>query len=245
MKANSKPDRVLVTGAGTRLGLHIATTLLERGFDVIAHYRASADGVRQLESRFSTRVQSIQADLSEDGAAQRLLDSAGADIAHVVLSAGIFEKQEFEQVRRADLMRVMTTNVFASMELVQAARPHLARNNGSVVLLTCTSAEQPYRNFLPYVLSKAAARQLMRTLALELAPEIRVNAIAPGTVLPPESMSLEEGKTLAAKTLLARLGSAQDVSNAVLYLLGAKFTTGQELVIDGGATLKGNPIGEG
>ena len=85
----------------------------------------------------------------------------------------------------------------------------------------------------------------MRTLAIELAPHVRVNAVAPGTVLPPENMSDDERENLSQKTLLKRLGSAEDVAKAVVYLADASFVTGQEILVDGGVVLAGKDSGEG
>jgi pteridine reductase len=103
-----------------------------------------------------------------------------------------------------------------------------------MVFITCSSATHPYKNYLPYTVSKAALRHLMRTLSLELAPRVRVNAVAPGTVLPPTTYSTEAVEKLAHSTLLQRIGSPKDVVRAVLYLHDAQFVTGQELVVDGG-----------
>ena len=106
-------------------------------------------------------------------------------------------------------------------------------------MVTCSSTQTPMRNYLPYVVSKGATRQLMRTLALELAPEVRVNAVAPGTVLPPEDMTSEAVASLASRIPLGRIGRAEDVAEAVLFLVTAGFVTGQELFVDGGRSLAG------
>jgi NAD(P)-dependent dehydrogenase (short-subunit alcohol dehydrogenase family) len=95
------------------------------------------------------------------------------------------------------------------------------------------------------VVSKGAAKQLVRTLALELAPEVRVNAVAPGTVLAPEAMSETERAALASRTLVQRLGTAEDVAQAVVYLAKAPFVTGHEILVDGGVVLAGQHSGEG
>jgi pteridine reductase len=148
-------------------------------------------------------------------------------------------------VRAEDWDRTMAINVRAPFLLAQRAAPALRASRGSIVMVTCTSATAPYRHFAPYVVSKGAVKQLARTLALELAPEVRVNAVAPGTVLPPEAMGAEERDVLAQRTLLQRLGSADDVAEAVLYLVRAAFVTGQEILVDGGVAMTGRPSGEG
>jgi pteridine reductase len=107
------------------------------------------------------------------------------------------------------------------------------------VFITCASTTVPMRNYLPYVVSKAATKQLMRVLSLELAPDVRVNAVAPGTVLPPDDMDPEVTQRLVGRVPLSRVGEASDVAEAVAYLASAPFVTGQELIVDGGRTVAG------
>jgi pteridine reductase len=188
------------------------------------------------------------ANLADPLAIRDLVDSVLArfgQLDHLIASAALFERVPFERIELDDWERMMALNVRAPFLLAQRAAPALRRAGGSMVILTCTSATTPYPNFLPYVVSKGAAKQLMRTLAMELAPEVRVNAVAPGTVLPPESMGDEEKRVLAERTLLKRLGRADDVAKAVLYLLSAEFVTGVEILVDGGVAMSGLPSGEG
>jgi NAD(P)-dependent dehydrogenase (short-subunit alcohol dehydrogenase family) len=126
----------------------------------------------------------------------------------------------------------------------ERARDALRASRGSVVFVTCTSATVPYRHYLPYVVSKGAVQKLMRALSIELAPEIRVNAVAPGTVLPPPDMDAELLERLAARAPLARIGTAEDIADAVVYLASAPFVTGQEIIVDGGRTVSAG-AGEG
>ena len=104
------------------------------------------------------------------------------------------------------------------------------------MFITCVSRVAPYRDYLPYQVSKAGLHQLMRVLALELAPEVRVNAVAPGSVLPPEGLSDAEREALLAGIPLGRFGGPDDVARAVLHLATASHVTGQELIVDGGHT---------
>jgi pteridine reductase len=115
----------------------------------------------------------------------------------------------------------------------------LRASRGSIVGITCVSRILPYRSFLPYEVSKAALWQMLRVLALELAPDVRVNMVAPGSVLPPESMSEEQLAALRARIPLGRLGSASDVAGAVLHLAQHEHMTGTEIVVDGGRVLAG------
>ncbi len=155
----------------------------------------------------------------------------------LVLSAANFERVEVDQINDALWDRAMALNLEAPFALTHRALPALRSARGVVIFVTCSSATAPYRNYLPYVVSKGALRQLMRTLALELAPEVRVNAVAPGTVLPPEDMTPADVTRLAAKIPLARIGRAEDVADAVVFLAGATFVTGHEILVDGGIAL--------
>jgi pteridine reductase len=123
--------------------------------------------------------------------------------------------------------------------MAHQAATTLKQDRGSIVFITCSSTLTPMRNYLPYVVSKAATKQLMRTLALELAPEVRVNAVAPGTVLPPPDYSEQQREQLAAQVPLARLGDPNDIARAVRFLAESPFVTGHELVVDGGRTVAG------
>lgn len=106
-----------------------------------------------------------------------------------------------------------------------------------MVFITCASTQTPMRNYLPYIVSKAAVLQMVKGLALELAPDVRVNAVAPGTVLPPDEMDETVKEKLRASIPLRRFGSAEDIANAVVYLRGASFVNGHELMVDGGRSV--------
>ncbi len=241
----------LITGGGRRLGAAIARALGRAGAILAVHHHGSAEGASAVcdEVRAAGgQAEPFRADLRDPEACRALVDAVVARFGrldHLIASAAVFERTPLEQVDVETWERTMALNVRAPFLLAQRAAAALRGARGSIVLLTCTSATAPYRHFLPYVVSKGAAKQLMRTLALELAPEVRVNAVAPGTVLPPEQMGQDELRTLAERTLLQRLGRAEDVADAVLYLVRAEFVTGVELLVDGGVALTGRPSGEG
>ncbi len=243
------PSKVaLVTGAGRRVGAAIAEGLMARGWTVALHHHSSPQEAEALAAKAPGRARPYGADLQDASACGDLVDRVVADFGGLdllVSSAAIFERVSLADVDVATWDRAMALNVRASFFLAQRARESLAEREGSIVILTCTSATLPYPDFLPYVVSKGAARQLMRALAIELAPRVRVNAVAPGTVLPPEATDAAALRTLAGRTLVKRLGSAQDVADAVLYLADARFVTGQEILVDGGVVLAGNHSGEG
>jgi pteridine reductase len=235
--------RALVTGAGQRLGQAIAIALGAHGMQVAVHYRESRQGAdetcREIKERGGAAV-ALRADLSDREAARKLVDQAvtalgGLDL--VVASAAGFERVPLDQVDDAAWDRSLSLNLASPFALVQRAVPALRQTSGSVVFITCSSATVPFRHYLPYVVSKGALRQLMKALALELAPEIRVNAVAPGTVLAPADYDASKLERLRSAILLGRTGEAADVAEAVVFLASSPFITGHELAVDGGRSV--------
>lgn len=237
--------RALVTGAGTRVGQAIALALGARGAQVAVHYHTSKDGadatVARLRELGGDGV-SLQADLSDRDSARQLVDQSvshlgGLDL--LVPSAANFERISVDDVDDAAWDRALHLNLRAPFVLAQRAARALTASAGSITFITCSSASVPFRNYLPYTVSKGALRHLMRTLSLELAPAVRVNAVAPGTVLPPPNMTAETSALLASRIPLGRLGQADDIARAVLFLLDSPFITGHEVMVDGGRSVAG------
>ena len=231
---------MLVSGAGKRLGRAIALALAQQGARIIVHFNQSAEGAKLTCERIHAaggEAVALQADLSRPEQARTLVDASVAvwgGLDCVVASAASFERVPFAELDDQAWDRSLSLNLGSQFALVHQAAPALRESRGSVVFLTCSSAVRPFRGYLPYVVSKGALVHLMRVLALELAPEVRVNAVAPGTVLPPEAMSQEELAAHLKRVPLARAGEPEDVVGAVLYLLTSPFVTGQHLVVDGG-----------
>jgi len=232
--------RALVTGAAKRVGRAIALELGRHGARVGVHYhrsRAEAEATCQEIQGFGTDAHCLQADLSDRDAARMLVDEAlsvlgGLDL--LVVSAAGYERVEFDDVSDAAWDRLIELNLTSPFVLARRAAPALRERGGSIVLVTCSTATTPIKNHLPYVVAKGGLRQLMRTLALELAPRIRVNAVAPGTVLPPDDMSDATRDRLEASIPLQRIGHADDVARSVLFLVQSPFITGHEVLVDGG-----------
>jgi len=239
-----RSKRALVTGAGRRIGAEIARTLGAAGMHVGVHFHASARGAEQTCAAIRAvggEAVALQADLSSRDAARGLVDNAlrelgGLDV--LVLSAAEFEPARLGAIDDASWDRTLSLNVGAPFAIAQHAANALRASRGSIVGITCVSRLLPYRGFLPYEVSKAALWQMLRVLALELAPDVRVNMVAPGSVLPPDSMT-EQLEQLRARVPLGRFGSARDVAEAVLHLARHEHMTGTELVVDGGRVLAG------
>jgi pteridine reductase len=232
--------RALVTGAGQRVGQAIALALGAEGMNVAVHYRESAEGAELTAAeirRHGGSAYTLAADLSDRDAARSLVDTAiarlgGLDL--VVASAASFERVALSDVDDAAWDRSLNLNLASPFALIQRAVPALRAAHGSVVLITCSSASVPMKNYLPYVVSKGALKHLMKTLALELAPEVRVNAVAPGTVLPPPSYDQAAIARLERAIPLGTVGAPQDIARAVVFLASSPFVTGHELAVDGG-----------
>lgn len=238
-----KGGAALVTGAGTRVGAAIARSLGAQGMRLAVHYHASAEGAEatcEAIREAGGEAFPIRADLYDRAAARELVDRAVDRLGRLdvlVPSAANFDAVAFDEVDDDAWDRALALNVTAPFVMAHRARDALRASAGAIVLITCASTQRPFEDHLPYVVSKAAVRQLMRGLALELAPEVRVNAVAPGTVLPPPDMGEAQIAQLARRIPLGRVGEAEDVADAVIYLARAPFVTGHELFVDGGAVL--------
>jgi len=235
--------RALVTGAGQRVGQAIALLLGAEGMDVAVHYRESRSGAERTAEQIRSsggRAVTLAADLSSRNAARALVDDAVAKLGGLDLlvpSAANFEHVAVDDVDDDAWDRSLDLNLASPFALVRRALPALRQSHGTIVFISCSSATVPMRGFLPYVVSKGAVKHLMKTLALELAPEIRVNAVAPGTVMPPPSYDAAAVKRLSRAIPLGKVGSPQDIARAVVFLASSPFITGHELAVDGGRSV--------
>lgn len=235
----------LVTGAGHRIGQAIALALGERGMNVAVHFNATAAGaestVRQL-SQMGVRTQLFQADLVDAAAPDKLIADAAAAFGGLdvlVNSAAIMRRTPFGEVTAEDWDTIIALNLRAPFLLSQAAAPLLRKQHGSIVNIADLAAYETWPGYLPHGISKSGIVHMTRGLARVLAPEIRVNAIAPGTVLLPDDWTDRDRERLDRTTPLARQGSPADVTQAVLYLLDADYVTGETIIVDGGRHVRG------
>jgi len=235
----------LVTGAGRRLGLAMARALAGRGMTVAIHHHASADGADALRDEIVAaggRAACFAGDLTDARAAAELprrvvAELGGLDV--LVNSAAVMHQVTFEQTTPELYDATLDLNLRAVFFCTQGAAPALRAARGKVVNLTDLGGLEPWPGFAAHSVSKAGVVMLTRVLARALAPEVAVNAIAPGAVLVPESYDAAERERLARTTPLGRLGSPDDVIRALLYLLeGGDYVTGDVLVVDGGRLLR-------
>jgi pteridine reductase len=233
----------LVTGGAIRLGKAIAESLADAGASVAIHHHGSGAEAAALVVALRAaghRAEAFRADFSDDAALDALLPSVEQKLGEVsvlVNSAGRFDKVPFLETPDRLLDAVWTLNARAPFRLSRAvAKGMVARGAGDIVnVVDLGGGFVPWPGYAAYCMAKAALAMLTQVLAVELAPAVRVNAVAPGTVLAPEAMGAEEREALRQKIPLQRFGHPEDVAETVRFLLtGPDFITGQVVAVDGG-----------
>lgn len=244
----NRSDRpvVLITGAARRVGAVIARSLHAAGYDLAVHYRHSAPAAQalaaELEQVRAGSVLLLPADLADTAALPALIAAVIARYGRLdalVNNASAFHPTPIGAITEDDWDSLFASNAKAPLFLAQAAAPHLRAAGGAIVNLVDIYAERPLPRHAVYVMAKAALAALTVALARELAPQVRVNGVAPGAVLWPEDgKAYAEQQQLLAGTALQRMGTPEDVAGAVLYLLrDARYVTGEILRVDGGRWL--------
>jgi pteridine reductase len=235
----------LVTGAGRRLGRAIALALSDRGAILAIHYRnskAEAEAVVAQIQSAGGRAQVFHADLENVTEIERMTAEVVAAFGRIdvlINSASIFVRKPFEEITEQDWDSNFDTNLKAPFFLSKFAGASMRQNGaGKIINLGDSAAIRPYKNFIPYSITKAGLIGLTRALAKALAPEVQVNCIALGPVMPPDHYDAAEIDRLRKLTLTKRLGTAEDVARAVLFLCeGTDFATGSTLMLEGGRML--------
>ncbi len=238
----------LITGSARRIGAAIARRLHADGYDLALHFRGSADAMRSLASELEgTRpgsVVTVQADLAEfDRLPELVAKTVGrfGRLDALVNNASAFQPTPVGTTTPQHWDELFASNARAPFFLAQAAAPHLKASRGAIVNLVDIYAERPLPGHAVYCMAKAALLMATQSLALELAPDVRVNAVAPGAILWPEGDHDDGVKAaMLARTPLARIGTQEEIAEAVRWLLrDATYTTGQVIRVDGGRTLAG------
>jgi len=235
----------LVTGAARRIGAVIARTLHAAGYDVALHCRRSHDElaalIDALETRRAHSTLVLQADLADSAPLPGLVDAVVARFGRLdalVNNASIFHPTPLGEITPAQCDAFFAVNARAPLLLAQAAAPHLKAAHGAIVNITDIYAERPLPQHAAYGMSKAALRMATLALAQELAPEVRVNAVAPGAILWPEAKSDVDRSAALARIPLQRTGTPEEIAGTVLWLIrDAGYVTGQTVRVDGGRIL--------
>ena len=236
----------LVTGAARRIGAEITGYLHAKGWNVVMHCHHSLDAAKVVAERLNHQrqnsVQCLAADLSNVRALSDLVEQAGGfwgRLDGLVNNASVFSPTPIGSVMPGDWQRIMQPNLEAPFFLAQAAWPLLRVRHGAIVNVTDIYAEHPLKDHAVYSISKAGLLALTRSLALELAPEVRVNAVSPGAILWPENQADPKlCEKVLEKVPMGRSGVPLDIAKTVHFLLDeAPYVTGQVLAVDGGRTL--------
>ena len=233
----------LVTGAAKRLGRVVALRLADEGADVVVHYGKSANQAREVVDEIEKRgrrAASFSAELTSVPAIQRLFEDAGRHFGRLdvlVNSAASFLEAKFGETTESRWDASLDANLKAPFFCSQAAAPYLERSGcGVIINFSDIGGLLGWREFLPHSISKAGIIMMTRVLAKELAPKVRVNAIAPGTITMPGDPPEWEADYIR-RAPLKRSGRPEEIADAVVYLITAEFMTGHVLVLDGGTTL--------
>jgi len=237
---------VLITGAARRVGAAIARTLHGAGANVLVHYRSSADAaaslVRELDAARAGSAKTRQADLLDANQIAPLIDSAVKAFGQLdvlVNNASTFYPTPLGEITPQQWDDLMGTNVRAPLFLAQAAAPALVKTSGLILNLVDIHGSRPLKRFPVYCTAKAALAMLTHSLARALAPEVRVNGIAPGPVMWPDvTPDAETQAKIISQTLLQRQGTPNDIARTALFFAcDAPYITGQILAVDGGRSV--------
>lgn len=231
----------LVTGGAVRVGKAIAIALARSGADIAYSYHSSGDAARETQQELESlgrRVLARQADAASVRECHELVEAVVSEFGRLdvlVNSASLWKRTKFAELKEEDWDQVLDIMLKGSTFTSHAAAPHLAAHgDGAIVNIVDLSAFVPFPNLTAHSVGKAGLLNLTYGMAMELAPAVRVNAVAPGLVLPPPNYTEKQIRDAAARNLLGRWGNAQDVASAVLFLVQADFITGTVIEVDGG-----------
>lgn len=247
MKDPVQAPVILVTGGARRVGAEIVRTLHGAGASIALHYRHSAAEAERLAAELDIArpgsAVSVGGDLGVDGVPERIAQAVLARYGRIdglVNNASSFFPTEVGRIDRAAWDDLIGSNLKGPLFLSQALAPALRETRGAIVNIVDIHAEQPLRHYLLYSVAKSGLAGLTRALALELAPEVRVNGVSPGPIDWPEDGQFPpaERERIVAHTLLQRIGSPADIALTVRFLmLDAPYITGQILAVDGGRSI--------
>ncbi|NOR80326.1 MAG: pteridine reductase [Methyloprofundus sp.] len=238
---------ILMTGGAKRVGAHCVRYLHAQGYNILLHYRASTEAAEALADELNNQrpdsVRIYQADLHDIVALQALAGVASlawGGIDALINNASAFYATDMAEVTEEQWGDLLGSNLKSPFFLIQALMPILKSKKGCVVNIVDIHAERGLEGFPVYSIAKAGLAALTKILAKELAPQIRVNAVAPGAIMWPEQdeMSQQQKQEIQAKVALQRTGEPDDIAKAIYFLINdAEYITGQVITVDGGRTL--------
>lgn len=238
--------KFVVISGGARIGAVVGEELAKRGCDIILTYRSSrqaAENAAEKIRRNGRRSEAIQADISQEKDVKRLFVKIKNKYSHVdvlVNMASIYENVPLSKVTTKDMQLSWDAHVKTSWLMTKYGCPLFPKGKGHIINFAdwvVTSGRPRYKNFLPYYTAKMGVLGFTQSLALELAPNVLVNAIAPGPILPPQGLSNEETRNIKKVTPLGKWGGAIEIAKAVQFLMESEFVTGECIRVDGGRHL--------
>ena len=236
----------LITGAAHRIGATVARTLHAEGMNIVIHYRSSREGAQALQQELNTQradsVVLVQADLQETKKLTSLAKEAHkawGRLDVLINNASTFYATPVGKIDERQWDDLMGSNLKAPLFLSQAVAPYLKASRGCIVNIVDIHADRPLKNYPVYSMAKAGLAMLTKSLAGELGPEVRVNAVAPGAILWPEhDMDEVTKQRIISRTFLKRQGDPSDIAKAIRFLvLDAPYVSGQILAVDGGRSI--------
>jgi len=237
----------LITGASKRIGRQIATTLArDLRMDIAIHYRSSEDEAQELadelKANYDVETITVQGDLNKPETVSEIVEKATEKFPRLntlIHNASIYEEISFEETKLEDLRRNMNVHLYAPFLMSQAFSENLKNREGAgnIITILDTKISRVHTQHVPYILSKQALYHLTKLMAKELAPDIRVNGICPGPILPPKGASDDYMVERSKQTALKRHGDPEDIAQAVTSLLKQEYITGNILYLDGGEHL--------
>lgn len=236
----------LITGAGKRIGACIARRLHAEGANIAVHFRGSETPARSLVDKFNSARSgsafAVGADLMDTAALPALIGeiiTKSGQLDFLINNASSFYPTPMGSMTEEQWDDLMGTNLKAPLFLSQAAAPHLRESGGCIVNIVDIHAARPLRNHAIYGMAKAGLAMLTRSLARDLAPEVRVNGVSPGAILWPENGMTERVKDNVLNQIpMKRAGEPEDIADCVLYLVrDARYVTGQVIAVDGGRSV--------
>ena len=237
---------ILITGAAKRIGKEIALTFSHMGWNIIIHYNSSKQDAQDLADQINSHnpnsAKIIQANLDISSDVQRLVDESKLcfdSIDVLVNNASTFYPTPIDEISEEHWDRLIGSNLKGPLFLIQGLKDKLIESRGSIVNITDTNLSKGVANFSIYASAKGGLESITKVLARELAPEVNVNAIAPGAMLEPPDVTWtdEQKEKVIANIPLKKMGSEKDIANTVKFVVSSKYMTGQVIKVDGGRSL--------
>ena len=237
---------IFITGAAKRIGKEIALTFKELGWNIIIHYNSSKSDADNLADQINkdnpNSAKTVQGNLDVKEDVQKIINEVNNSFPSIDLlinNASTFYPTPIDEISEDHWEKLIGSNLKGPLFLIQGLKENLKKSNGSIINITDTNLTKGVANYSIYSAAKAGLEAITKGLARELAPEIKVNAIAPGAMLePPDVTWTEEQKNKVIENIpLKRMGSEKDIANAVKFLANSEYITGQIIKVDGGRSL--------